>query len=131
MRLGVDASGLLHLQAVPAGRVAYSLTSVLALGWQIVEIMSVSNSLSGGNRELHEVPAVRSPIDVVQIGGGHRAFTAKRERRVALQRRVAACRVVVGLEVGQFPFKITGIPEQHMVEKFSPHHADQALHEWV
>jgi hypothetical protein len=37
---------------------------------------------------------------------------------MALQRRVAACRVVAGLEVGQFPLKITGIPEQDMVEKF-------------
>jgi len=44
---------------------------------------------------------------------------------------VAAGRVVVGLEVGKFPFKITGIPEQHMVEKFSPHRPDQALHEGV
>jgi hypothetical protein len=50
---------------------------------------------------------------------------------VARQRRVAACRVVVGLEVGKFPFKITAIPEQHMVETFSPHRAEQALHEWV
>jgi len=44
---------------------------------------------------------------------------------------VAARRVVVGLEVGQFPFKITGIPEQYMVEEFSPHRPDQALHEGV
>jgi len=36
-----------------------------------------------------------------------------------------------GLEIGKLPFKITGIPEQHMVEKFSPHCPDQALHEWV
>jgi len=42
---------------------------------------------------------------------------------------LAACRVVVGLEVGKLPFKITGIPEQHMVEKFSPHRPDQALDE--
>ena len=39
--------------------------------------------------------------------------------------------VVGGLEVGKFPFKITGIPKQHMVEKFSPRRSDQALHEWV
>jgi hypothetical protein len=44
---------------------------------------------------------------------------------------VAACRVVVGLEVGKLPFKITGIPEQHLVEKLSPDRPDQALHEWV
>jgi hypothetical protein len=39
--------------------------------------------------------------------------------------------LVVGLEVGKFPFKITGIPEQHMVEEFSPHCPDQPFHEWV
>jgi hypothetical protein len=44
---------------------------------------------------------------------------------------VAACRVVVGLEVSKLLFKITSIPEQHMVEKFSPHRPDQALHEGV
>ena len=68
---------------------------------------------------------------MVQIGWGYRVSTGEGQRRVALQRRVAACRVVIGLEVGKFPFKITGIPEQHLVEKFSPHRADQALHEWV
>jgi hypothetical protein len=35
------------------------------------------------------------------------------------------------LEVGKFPFQITGIPEQHLIEKFSPHRPDQALHEGV
>jgi hypothetical protein len=44
---------------------------------------------------------------------------------------VAPRRVVVGLEVGKFPFQITGSPEQHMVEKFSPDRPDQAFHEWV
>ena len=68
---------------------------------------------------------------MVQVGTGHRVSTGGGQWRVALQRRVAACRVVVGLEVGKLPFKITGIPEQHMVEKFSPRRADQPLHEWV
>jgi len=44
---------------------------------------------------------------------------------------VAAGRIVVDLDVGKFPFKITGIPEQHMVEKFSPDRPDQPLHEGV
>jgi len=66
---------------------------------------------------------------MMQIGTGHGVFAGEGQRRVALQRRVAACRVVVGLEVGKLPFKITGIPKQHMVEKFSPHRPDQALHE--
>jgi hypothetical protein len=68
---------------------------------------------------------------MVQLGTGHRVFAGEGQRRVALQRRVAACRLVVGLEVDKLPFKITSIPEQHMVEKFSPHRPDQAFHEWV
>ena len=44
---------------------------------------------------------------------------------------MAACCVVVDLELAKLPFQITSIPEQHMVEEFSPHRADQALHEWV
>jgi hypothetical protein len=43
--------------------------------------------------------------------------------------RVAACRVVVGLELGKLPFEIMGIPKQHLVEEFSTHRPDQALHE--
>jgi hypothetical protein len=39
----------------------------------------------------------------------------------------ASCRVVVRLEVRQLPFKVTGIPKQHMVEKVSSHRSDQAL----
>ena len=93
--------------------------------------LSVSNSLSGGDRELDEVPAVGDPTHMVQIGTGDRVSAGEGQRRVALQRRVAACRVVVGLELGKLPFQITGIPEQHLVEKFSPHRPDQALHEWV
>ena len=45
--------------------------------------------------------------------------------------RVAAYLVVGGLEVGKCPFKITGMPEQHRVETFSPRRSDQALHEGV
>ena len=93
--------------------------------------LSVSNSLSGRHWELDQVPAVGDPTHIVQLGTGDRVSTGEGQRRVALQRRVAACRIVVGLEVGKLPFQITGIPEQHMVEKFSPHRPDQALHEWV
>jgi hypothetical protein len=74
---------------------------------------------------------VGDPTHIVQLRTGDRVSVGEGQRRVALQRRVAARRVVVGLEVGKFAFEITGIPEQHMVEKFSPHRADQALHEWV
>jgi hypothetical protein len=34
---------------------------------------------------------------------------------MALQRRMAACRIVVNLELGKLAFQITGIPEQHTV----------------
>jgi hypothetical protein len=41
------------------------------------------------------------------------------------------CRVVVGLKLGKLPFKITAIPEQHMVQEFSARRPNQALHERV
>ena len=93
--------------------------------------LSVSNSLSGRHWELDQVPAVGDPTDIVQLGTGHRVAASEGQRRVALQRRVAAYLVVGGLEVAKCPFKITGMPEQHRVETFSPRRADQALHEWV
>ena len=93
--------------------------------------VSVSNSLSGRHWELDQVPAVGDPTDIVQLGTGHRVAASEGQRRVALQRRVAAYLVVGSLEVGKCPFKITGMPEQHRVETFSPRRAGQALHEWV
>ena len=97
----------------------------------VPDCVSVSNSSSGRHWELDQGPAVGDPTHIVQIGTGYHVFTGEGQRRVAFQCRVAACRIVVGLEVGKLPFKIMGIPEQHMVEKFSPHRADQSLHEWV
>jgi hypothetical protein len=44
---------------------------------------------------------------------------------------VRACGVVVDLELGKLPFEITGIPEQHLIEEFSPHRPNHPLHEWV
>jgi hypothetical protein len=41
---------------------------------------------------------------------------------------MAACRIVVHLELGKLPFEITGIPQQHLVEEFSPQRPNQALH---
>ena len=81
--------------------------------------MWVSNSLSGGDWELDEVPAMGDPAHMVQISRDHRVPTGEAQRRVAVQRRVAACRIVVNLELSQFVFQITGIPEQHVVEEFS------------
>ena len=74
--------------------------------------MSVSNSLSGRHGELDQVPAVGDPTDIVQLGTGHHVSVGEGQRRVALQRRVAAYLVVGGLKVGKCPFKITGMPEQ-------------------
>ena len=71
------------------------------------------------------------PTDIVQLGTGNRVSAGEGQRRVALQRRVATCRVVIALEVGKFPLKITGIPEQHMVEEFPAHRSNQTLNEWV
>ena len=88
--------------------------------------LSVSNSLSGRHWELDQVPAVGDPTDIVQFGSGHRVAAGEGQRRVAPQRRGAPHLVVGSLEVGKCPFKITGIPEQHMVETFSPRRSDQA-----
>ena len=85
----------------------------------------------GRHWELDKVPAVGDPAHMVQFGTGDRESAREGQRRVALQRRVATCRVVVGLEVGELPFKVTPIPEQHIVEKLSSHRPDQALYEWM
>ena len=47
--------------------------------------LSVSNSLSGGDRELDEVPAVGDPAHVAEIGKGLRVSTDERRRCVSLQ----------------------------------------------
>ena len=47
--------------------------------------VSVSNSWSGGDGELDEVPAVGDPAHMVQIGRDHRVSTGEGQRRVALQ----------------------------------------------
>jgi hypothetical protein len=93
--------------------------------------LSISNSLSGGDRELHKVPTVGDPTHPVQMGGSARAPTGERQRRVAVQVGMGAGRVVVALELAKLPLKITAVPEQHMVEKFSAHRPNQALHEWM
>jgi hypothetical protein len=44
---------------------------------------------------------------------------------------MTACGIVVSLPLGELPFQITGIPEQHTVEELSARRPDQALHERV
>ena len=91
----------------------------------------VSNSLSGRRWQLNQVPAVRCPPYVVEVRTGSRVSARHGERRVAVQGRVAPCRVVVGLEVGECPLQIPRIPEEHLVQKFSPYRADPALYKGV
>src|SRR6476469_8987411 len=91
----------------------------------------VSNSLSGRGWELHKVPAVANPTHAVQLGGSDRASTGERQRRVAVRGGMAASPVVVGRELAKLPFKIQAVPEQHLVEEFSTHRPNQALHEWM
>jgi hypothetical protein len=62
------------------------------------------------------------------MGGSYRASIGERYRRTAIQRGVAACRVIA-LELGKLSFKITTVPEQHVVKKFASHRPDQALDE--
>jgi hypothetical protein len=97
-------------------------------GEYLIELL-VSNSLSGRDRQLNEAPAVGDPTHLVQIGTGHRVAVGERQRRPTFQGGVAACRVVVGLEFGKLPFKIKAVPEQHMIQEFSAHRPNQALHE--
>src|SRR6516164_488463 len=96
------------------------------------ERMSVSNSWSGGDGKLDEIPAVGDPAYMVQVGRGHHWVSAgEGQWRVAVQRGVRTCRVIVCLELVKLPFQVAAIPEQHLVEKFTPHRADQALDERV
>jgi hypothetical protein len=37
--------------------------------------------------------------------------------------------MVLGLELGKFPFEIAAIPEQPLVEEFSPQRPNLGLHE--
>ena len=58
--------------------------------WRTACRLSVSNSLSGRHWELDQVPAVGDLTDIVQLGTGHHVSAGEGQRRVALQRRVAA-----------------------------------------
>ena len=93
--------------------------------------LSVSNSSSGRRWKLDHAPAVGDPTHMVEFGTGRRAFAREASRRVAFPRRMAPCRVVGGLEVGELPLQITGIPAQHMIQAFSPHRPDQPFHQGV
>ncbi len=68
------------------------------------------------------------PTHIVEIGTGDSASDGDAQRGVAGQRRMDAGRIVIGLEVGELSFEVSWVPEQHMVEKFSPRCTDQPLH---
>jgi len=91
----------------------------------------VSNSSPRRDWELDEAPAVRDPAHMAEIGNGDRASIGERQWRMTFQGRMAARRVVVGLELGELPFQVTGIPEGDMVEKFSPDRPDEPLDKGV
>ena len=55
------------------------------LAVEVPSARDVSNSWSGGDGELDEVPAVGDPAHIVQIGRDHRVLTGEGQRRVALQ----------------------------------------------
>ena len=77
------AHDLLHEQIMGIGRRATICTRREARS--ITNTVSVSNSLSGRDWELDQVPAVGDPTHMVQIGKGHRVSTGEGQRRVALQ----------------------------------------------
>ena len=68
---------------------------------------------------------------MAEIGRRDWMSIGERQWRIAFQGRVAACRGVEGLELGQLPFQVTGIPERDMVEKFSSDRPDEPLDERV
>ena len=60
-----------------------------------------SSSSSGRHWELDQTPAVRGPTHIAEVGPSDSASDGDPQRRVAAQRRVDACRIVVGLELGE------------------------------
>jgi hypothetical protein len=74
---------------------------------------------------------MKGPTHIVEVGTGDSASDGDAQRRVAGQRRVDACRIVVSLEVGELSFEVSSVPEQYMVEKFSPRCTDQSFHKWM
>jgi len=55
---------------------------------------------------------------MAEIGRRDCVSIGERQWRIAFQGRVAACRVVVGLELRQLPFQVTGIPASASVHVF-------------
>jgi hypothetical protein len=51
----------------------------------ILASVSISNSLSGRDRKLDQVPAVGDPTHMMQIGRANRVCTSEGQRRVTLQ----------------------------------------------
>ena len=79
-------------------------------GWRtwargVRPVVISTTSWSGRHWELDQVPAVGDLTDIVQLGTGHHVSVGEGQRRVALQRRVAA--YLVG--GGQTPRNVASI----------------------
>ncbi len=69
---------------------------------------------------------------MVEFGAVHGLLSGRdAQRGVARQGRMAARPIVVRREVGELAFEVTRVPEQHVVEKLSPHRPDEPLHKRV
>ena len=69
LRLGVDDSGLLYLETLVGGRVAYSLPAVISLGWKIVDIASDERALLQAHGvEIASSMGGRGDIDALPCG---------------------------------------------------------------
>ena len=69
--------------AGPGG--ARSVVAESVLVKQQLPTLSVSNSLSGGDGELDEIPAMGHPAHMIQVGGARHVSTRGGQRRLALQ----------------------------------------------
>ena len=69
LRLGVDDSGLLYLETLVGGRVAYSLPAVISLGWKIVDIAPDERALLQAHGvEIASSMGGRGDIDALPCG---------------------------------------------------------------
>jgi hypothetical protein len=91
---------------------------------------SVSNSLSGRDWELDQVPPVGDPTHMAQIARDRRVSTGEVQPYRPPMTRGGVSRCSWAWKWASFRSR-SGAFQQHMVEKFSPHRPDQALHEWV
>jgi len=100
-------------------RVFSEVNFTLGANVEILKLLSGTAAVTGtGNALDNEIYGnqnnnVLSSLDGDdKIDGGDGGSSGEGQRRVAVQRRAAACRVVVELELGKLPLQIAGISEQ-------------------